>query len=160
MTETADTTTTVENTVDDQLTPQAGDTAPAGSEIEAPEDGHENREAAKYRHRAKTAEAERDRLAERVTVLQRAEVERLAAAKLADGQDVWRDGAELAGLLDDNGDVDPGKVDQLITSLLDAHQHWRKLAPAAPPASTVTSDGKITGDTQPKFVDAFKPRSG
>ncbi|WP_204081170.1 hypothetical protein [Mycobacterium riyadhense] len=155
-TETDDTATTV----DSQLTPPADDTAPVEANTEAPEDGQENREAAKYRHRAKAAEAERDRLTERLTVLQRAEVERLAAAKLADGQDVWRDGAELAGLLDDNGDVDPSKVDHLITSLLDAHQHWRKLAPAAPPASTVTANDKITGDTQPKFVDAFRPRSG
>lgn len=158
MSETTDTETPVDNTVDES------DESPEGVSMnsDTPDDQSEersNKEAAKYRRRAKAAEAERDRLAERVTVLQRAEVERLAAAKLADGQDVWRDGAELAGLLDDNGDVDTSKVDRLIASLVDAHRHWRKLGPAAPPASTVTSDGKITGDTRPSFADAFRPRN-
>ncbi|GJN99532.1 hypothetical protein NJB18091_30130 [Mycobacterium marinum] len=118
----------------------------------------ESREAAKYRHRAKTAEAERDQLGERLTVLQRAEVERLAGAHLADGADFWRDGAQLADVLDDAGNVDPEQVREVAVALIDAHGHWRKLSPAAP-ASTVTANDKITAGGKPSFVDAFRPRS-
>ncbi|VBA44356.1 hypothetical protein LAUMK136_05600 [Mycobacterium attenuatum] len=136
-----------------------GDTAPPEAQEDGPQSGDENREAAKYRHRAKAAEAERDQLTERLTVLQRAEVERLASAHLADGADFWRDGAQLADMLDADGNIDPDKIAATATALLTAHGHWRKLGHPAPPASTVTSDGKIGGSRRPSFVDAFRPRS-
>lgn len=119
----------------------------------------ENREAAKYRHRAKAAEAERDQIAERLTALQRAEVERLASAHLADGADFWRDGAQLADVLDADGNIDPDKIAATATGLLESHSHWRKPHHPAAPASTVTATDKIGGSRPPSFVDAFRPRS-
>lgn len=147
---------------DTAATESAEETTDVSTDIAPESDSQpdDNREAAKYRHRAKAAEAERDRLTERLQVLQRAEVERLAAAHLADGTDVWRDGAELASMLNDQGDIAADKVEATAKALLEAHRHWRKLAPAAPPASTVTSNGKITGHGGNTFVDAFSPRKG
>lgn len=108
-----------------------------------------SRDAVKYRKRAQAAEKERDQLADRLATLQRAEVERLAAQHLADGADIWRDGADLANLLTDAGNIDPDKVKTTATELGATHPHWRKLAPSAPPASSVTANGKIGGD-EPK----------
>lgn len=118
------------------------------------------RDVAKYRKRAQAAEKERDHLGERLTRMQRAEAERLAADHLKDGTDLWRDGAQLADLLDDDGNIDSDKIAAVTQTLVTAHPHWRKLAPAAPPASIVTAADKITpGDSRNDFVSAFAPRS-
>ena len=92
----------------------------------------------------------------------RSEAERRSAAKLADPQDLWRDGAQLADVLDDSGQIDADKLDGLIGTVLEAHKHWaRTTSPAAAPASEVTASGRITtGDTADSFEDAFRPRSG
>ncbi|AKN18397.2 hypothetical protein MHAE_08493 [Mycobacterium haemophilum DSM 44634] len=163
MTETTDTATTVETTVDDTEVSNGADENPEGVSADAAHEFDEqqnvNREAAKYRTERNEARAERDRLTERLTTLQRAEVERLAGAHLADGQDFWRDGTQLADVLDDAGNIDPGKVEATATGLLESHRHWRKLGPSAPSASIVTANDKIAGDARPSFVDAFRPRS-
>lgn len=90
-------------------------------------------EAAKYRRRLRDTEAERDTLRQRVEHMQRAEIERLAAGKLADPADVWRDGAKLADLLDDTGNIDPDKVNGTVDGLLEAHAHWGVQQPTRPP---------------------------
>lgn len=71
-----------------------------------------NREAARYRRQLRQTETERDTLRDRLTALQRAEVERLAgtAAKLAAPSAIWADGVQLADLLDGDGQVDPERV--------------------------------------------------
>lgn len=74
--------------------------------------GKTAREAAKYRRRLRETEAERDALAERVDALQRAEAERIAATVLERGGGLWAAGATVADMLDDDGNVDPGKVKQ------------------------------------------------
>jgi hypothetical protein len=74
---------------------------------------------AKFRRRAREAEAERDTLRGTVERLQRREVERLAGEHLAEPGDVWTvGGAELAALLDDGGDVDPGAVRRAAEALV------------------------------------------
>lgn len=111
----------------------------------------DDKEAARYRHRLRAAEGERDAVAARLEVMQRGEAERLAASKLADPQDLWRDGAALADVLDDAGHIDPAKLDAMIGTVLDAHKHWAKQThPAAAPASSVTANGKIHGGEAPK----------
>lgn len=75
-----------------------------------PEQDSGNREAAKYRTRLREVEKERDTLSERVTALQRAEIERIAGTKLEKPAGLWASGVELADLLDENGDVDVEKV--------------------------------------------------
>ena len=77
-----------------------------------------SREAAKYRKALRDTEAQRDVLAEQVTALQRAEVERLASAKLAKPAGVWSAGATVDELLDDDGNVDPAKVDEAVAAAI------------------------------------------
>jgi hypothetical protein len=121
----ADTTATqTTDTVDDTAT-AAADSATTKA----------NREAAKYRLQVREREAamleigaERDALAGRLMVLQRAEAERIAGAHLTDGADIWRDGADLAALVDDAGNIDPVKVGALASDIAEQHPHWVKKA--------------------------------
>jgi hypothetical protein len=114
------------------------DTARAGSESvtaaqgDMPADGDDrggNREAAKYRRQLRDAEAARDALSERLSTMQRREAERLAADHLADGADMWRDGLDLAALLDDDGNLDPAKVADAAQAARKAHPHWAAQRP-------------------------------
>ncbi len=109
-------------------TDATGDKPTAAPQTEQHGDGHE---AAKYRRRLREAEAERDTLGSRVETMQRAEVERLAAADLAAPADMWLTGTALPDLLDDDGDVDPAKVTDTIQRIIGDRPSWRA-APAAP----------------------------
>jgi acyl-CoA reductase-like NAD-dependent aldehyde dehydrogenase len=116
----------------------------------------------RYRQRAQAAEADRDRLAAVVEQFQRAEVQRLTAGDLADASDLWRDGAQLADVLDDQGRVDPAKLDGLVKGLLRDHPHWK--APIAPRPigrlhSGATSTRLIDSPAE-KFEKAFGPKAG
>lgn len=107
------------------------DTTAAGDDTaaeETTEASPASREAAKYRRRLRETETQRDQLAERLSVLQRAEAERIAAEHLADGADIFRDGASIESLLDDDGNVDPVKVTELAAATAAAHPHWIKRA--------------------------------
>lgn len=118
------------------------------------------KEAKKYRQRAQAAEAERDTLRARLETMQRNEIERLAAEHLKDGTDLWRDGAQLADLLDDDGNIDTDKIADVAQTLVTAHPHWRKLAPAAPPAAIVTATDKIMpGEKQATWSDLLQGRN-
>jgi hypothetical protein len=76
-------------------------------------------EAAKYRVRAREAEAERDTLAARLSVLQRAEIERLASAGLSHPSDLFSlSGNQLADYLTDDGTVDSAKVSADLEAIL------------------------------------------
>ncbi|ODU14003.1 MAG: hypothetical protein ABS80_21260 [Pseudonocardia sp. SCN 72-51] len=81
-------------------------------------------QAAKYRVRLRETEAERDALSERLNTLQCREVERLAAEHLADGADLWLSGTELTALLDEDGNVDPERVSETATALVQSRPHW------------------------------------
>ncbi len=94
----------------------------ATSEGTKPEDTERkgNSEAAKYRTRLRAVEAERDGLAQRLTRMQQAEVDRLVASRMADPEDLRVLGkVELADLLDDEGEVDSEKVEQAVTDILE-----------------------------------------
>jgi hypothetical protein len=101
-----------------------------------------------YRKQRGELKAQNEQLVERLNRMQRAEVERIASQHLADGNDFFRDGAQLADLLTEHGDIDVEKVTELANALASSHPHWRRRGPGAPPASTVTSNGKIS-DSQP-----------
>lgn len=74
-----------------------------------------SQQAAEYRTKLRDAEAERDTLQGRLTNMLRAEAERVAGASgLQDGADVWLTGTDVADLLDDDGNVDPGKVKETV----------------------------------------------
>ena len=78
--------------------------APKVDEAQAPE--NPNAEAAKYRHRAKEAEAQRDALAEQLTALRRAAVEDRLKAQHVPPAGFWASGVQLDDLLDDDGNLD------------------------------------------------------
>lgn len=84
-----------------------------------PEGRGGNAEAARYRTQLRAAEAERDTLAARVDALHRSAVERLVADRLAAPADLFDVGqADLADLLDDDGNLDAAAVDQHVADLL------------------------------------------
>ncbi|MGH4021752.1 MAG: hypothetical protein ACRDT0_21465 [Pseudonocardiaceae bacterium] len=113
-------------------------------------------EAAKYRRRLREAESERDALRSRLDASQRREVERFAGADLARGDDVWLGGAELAALLDDAGNVDPGKVAETTAALLAERPHWAPRHPTADP----DQGRKTEGRSVPSFADFLRDAGG
>lgn len=109
------------------------------------------REAAKYRRRLRSAEAERDRLAGQVESLQRAAVERLATADKLRPAALWASGAELADLLGDDGTVDTSKVSDAIEA---ARQQLG--IPTPPSGNYVRGEGRVPGrPAKPSGRDAM-----
>lgn len=107
------------------------------------EENSPNAEAAKYRRQLREVEAERDTLAERLTTLQRTEVERLAADHIAVGSSLWLTGTELADLLNDDGTVNPDAVKTAAKAAIDDHglgvSKTAPVAPIVPEAGTTPS---------------------
>jgi len=113
----------------------AAPTDPTGDKPPTPaaaEQQHgDGREAAKYRRQLRETETERDALRGRVETMMKAEVERLAATDLAAPADLWLTGTALPDLLDDDGNVDAGKVTDTIQRIIGDRPSWRA-APAPP----------------------------
>ena len=86
---------------------------------------------------------------------QRRQVESMLTGKLHSPGDIWRFGPPLADLLNDSGDVDPGKVEAARQAIVSDHPY---VAPnPAAPASTVTAADKIDyDDNTPSFADLLK----
>jgi hypothetical protein len=111
----------------------------------------------RYREQLRETEADRDRLSGLVETMQRSEIERLASPRLADPRDLWYRDASVEGLLDENGAVDPVKVDAAVTDLLEAHAHWA--SPRAAYRGELRS-GASERPIEPKgkrWSDAFAP---
>lgn len=82
--------------------PESADTTPGDKAA---------REAAKYRRKLREVEAERDRLAEQVESLQRAEIERLSYAEhRVKGAALWAGGYKVSDLIGEDGRPDESKV--------------------------------------------------
>jgi len=77
-----------------------------------------NREA-RYRTERNEARTQVAELTERVTRMQRSEVERQAAG-LHDPAGLWGAGLDLAELLTEDGDVDPERVAEAVAALADS----------------------------------------
>jgi len=111
------------NTTSEPDLTQNGDTA---DEVQDDRGGKAaNRREATYRIRAREAEVFATALTERVTRMQRAEVERLAA-RLHDPDDLWTSGVELVELLDENGEVDRQRVAEAVAALADSKPYLLK----------------------------------
>lgn len=115
-----------EPTDDAQQAPEAAETSDAADQEPTGKLAKVRAEAQGLRGRLRDTEAERDSLAERVAALQRAEVVRLAAGagRLADGEDLFRGEVDQAGLLGDDGAVDPELVAAAVAGVLAARPHW------------------------------------
>jgi hypothetical protein len=135
---------------------QGQDGTTEGDHDEAEPTGRE----ARYRQRAHDAEAERDRLAGLVEDMRQEEIQRLAASRLADASDLFRDGASVADLLDDDGHVDAAKLDGLVDKLLTAHPHWRAELPRHRGPLYSGASNMRSVDVKPMgFADAFAPKA-
>lgn len=136
---------------------------PEGEQVpETPEDdtlAGIRREAAGYRVKLRETEQERVRLAGTVETMQRAEVERIATegpigGALADGQDLWRAGAELGGLLSEDGRVDAEKVQAAARAALEAHPHW------GPPPVSMDGGVRQSLSGPPDFAESLRKAAG
>jgi hypothetical protein len=112
----------------------------------------------KYRARLRDAEAENDRLNSLVESMLNDEVARLAAPRLADAADLFRDGLTVADLCDQTGRVDPARVERAADALLSEHPHWR--APVAPYRGPLRSGSTSVPFDGPgkSFASAFAPK--
>jgi hypothetical protein len=102
-----------------------GDDNPSDAAQDDGEARTANRREATYRIRAREAEATASALMERVTRMQGAEVERLAA-RLHDPGDLWTAGVELVELLDEEGEVDQQRVAEAVAALTDSKPYLIK----------------------------------
>ena len=100
-------------------------------------------EAAKWRVTARQTEAKLAVAEARVAELQRQEVERILATKLAMPEDMWLSGKwSVADMLNEQGQVDAERVSAAADAVLEGRPHWRAtLKPVGAPASSVTGDG-------------------
>jgi len=122
-----------------------GSSEPAGTESnDSVHDGKLANEAAKWRREYRAAETKLTVAEARVAEMQRAEIARLAATKLADPTDLWlAPGVDLGGLLGDDGLVDPERVEEATEAILESKPHWRsRPRPVGAPANAVQGDGK------------------
>lgn len=112
-----------EDTMTSTTTEQTEQTEPEGT---ATDEQTPSSEAAKYRTKLRSAEAERDALTGQLDVLRRAEAERLAetaARALHRGDDLWTAGTEVADLLGEDGRVDPERVAEAVASVAEQRPH-------------------------------------
>lgn len=123
-------------------------------------DGHG--EAAKYRRRLRDTEAQLQAATSRLGVLQRGEIERLAAADLVRPADLWLTGTEVASLLDEAGNVDAAKVTEAAQAAVADRPHWRAPAPHAmsgKPKERLRGGGDPTEDHRgPSWSDMVAER--
>jgi hypothetical protein len=113
-----------------------------------------NREAAKYRVRARDAEAERDALAARVEAMNHRELERLAGVHLSVPADLLSLSCNsVADYLDENGNVDAARVEADAREILSERPGLRKSDPAVDYSQ---GHGWNPGKGTPTFSDLLK----
>lgn len=141
-----------------ETTPEPTETPDATTEAPEATDDRGSNEARKYRKRAQEAEAERDSLRERLSTMQRNEIQRMASDKLVDPTDLWSTGATVNDYLDDDGNLDPDKLNTAIGVILEAKPHWRQKS-GLPNARECAGGVEIKGGNEDQsFSSAFRPR--
>ncbi len=141
---------------DDATEGQTGSDNPAGEDQAV-----RSEEAKRYRLRLRQTEAERDELrqtntdlAGRLETMQRAEVERVAADHLAAGDAVWLAGADLADMLDEAGQVDAAKVQQVCQTATAERPYLGRPAVTATDVGIGVSGGQ--SDTSSSWQEALQ----
>ena len=110
------------------------------------------REAAKYRRRAQEAEAERDQLRDRLTAAHMSIAESMTGLRKPSA--LWATGTTVDDLLDDDGDLDPAKVQEAAQAVVD------ELGIATAPKPDRSQGGGEWDAPDPKeqFTAAFGPK--
>ena len=138
---------------DDQTTTEA--TEATEVDDQAQPENKAGREAARYRHRAKEAEAERDALAEQLTALRRAAVEDRLKAQHVPAAGFWAAGVQLDDLLDDDGNLD----DEKIKTAADHAVETLGLERVGVHMRPVPGEGRTTSPSPtPSWEAAFAPK--
>ena len=122
------------------------------AEVEAPEAAEASvsrrdqklaEEAARWRIQTRQAETKLAVAEARIAEMQKAEVERLLATRLAMPSDLWLSGKFAVEDLLTNGQVDAERVNAAADTVLESRPHWAaRLKPVGAPAASVTGDGK------------------
>jgi hypothetical protein len=118
--------------------PGQGSPPEAAQDDDAGQDERPANREARYRREAREAQAQVAELIDRVTRMQRAEVERLAA-RLHNPGDLWTAGVDLVELMNEDGEVDPERVAEAVAALADSKPYLLK-----PPRSYNFGQGKRT----------------
>lgn len=109
------------------------------------------------RERLRAAETDAEQLRSLVDSMRRAEVDRLSMARLADPGDLFRDGATMADMIGEDGNVDPARVDAAITKVVADHPHWQaRLARFTGELRSGATSTPIEPQGK-RFADAFAP---
>ena len=120
MTDTDTTTDTTEPVADTNATPTPeADTTETGHEAANSQTTKARKEAANYRERLRSTEAERDLANGQVVALQRQIIDGQAEALGIKPAALWASGTTLADLLSDDGSVDPDLVTEAATAARD-----------------------------------------
>ena len=137
---------------DVEITQPSPETEPETTEPESDDLAAVRREAAGYRRKLRDAEAERDALREQVDRRDRADAERLAAATMESGADMWTLGVELTQLRDEEGTLSPELVEAAVGQVLAERPHWRRRG------ATMDGGARTTAplDDKPSFGEALK----
>ena len=113
----------------------SGVTTPEGGSDSLESHTGPNAKEARYRVRAREAEASAAALTQRLEVLQAREVERIASKHLSAPADLLTlGGVTMADLLDEDGDVDAERVTALAVEVLGARPGLKPVAPARDPS--------------------------
>jgi hypothetical protein len=140
--------------------PETPDSAGEPDEDDDQPTGRSGREA-RFRKENRALKAEAIVYAARTDVRDRRDVERIAAETLASGSEIWRDGTDLAALLDGDGLPSEEAVRARAAELLAAHGYLSKPRPkSTPSASIVTGDGRPPAPKSSSFEAAFQPQTG
>lgn len=120
-----------------------------------------NAEARKWRLQLRDTEKRLAAADQRITAMQRAEVERLCTTAKTRPDALWDSGIDLAALLADDGTVDPDAVKAAITSARDRYgiiDPPLKASPVSDPGNFSSgTTGRPTGTRTPDYLKAFQP---
>lgn len=147
-----------ENTDTNTETQTAEETPPENTSVDV---GALRKEAAKYRTRAKDAEAALEAVSGRLTAMQRQEVQRIASNKadgftpLADGGDLWHGDTALDALLAEDGTVDAHAVQEAARKLGEDRPHYLRRASTADGGAD-QGMGAAPEPPAPSFGEALK----
>jgi len=111
----------------------------------------------RYRRSLKAAERTNERLSRALEAMQTAEVQRIAADRLADPSDLFIN-AKLADMLDTDDRVDPDRVNAAVDNLLVAKPHWEAARPHYAGELRSGASEPPMAQSGPSWRDAFAPQ--